>query len=385
MYTQGSADCYSIDSKDNVVAIVEARPFDDWAMWKSTDNGATWTKTIIMTFPVRKYDFKSDTLTRTICAGDAVHVLIDNNHNVHAFSDRNDVGVDQNTQQTNINSNSKGYLYYYSSYAGLGGSGDAILYWDETLATDSVKIIASSVKSNPCTTAADSVYSFAQGNGKWYGIANSTWPSVAIDSAGTMYLVYSSFTLNDDDGAGNYFRDIYVQYSTDNGKSWSNPINVTSGLGFNVEQIYPSVARNADANIHITYLNKLHPGNDQNNSSPEVYNIYDLSVSTADIKSNTTGAINGVAQVKNDVFSMDQNFPNPCRGITSIPVKLNMSTDVTINIVSLVGQNVYSHKFEKATSGVNNFQVDLSNLNSGVYFYTVEAEGYKITKRMMVD
>jgi hypothetical protein len=82
---------------------------------------------------------------------------------------------------------------------------------------------------------------------------------------------------------------------------------------------------------------------------------------------------------------MDQNFPNPFKGITSIPVKLNVSTDVTINIVNLVGQNVYSNKYTKATSGVNNFQVDLSNLNSGVYFYTVEAEGYKITKRMMVE
>ena len=385
LYTTGSADSYSIDAKDNVVAIVAAKPFDDWAMWKSSDNGATWSKKVIMNFPVHKYDFVSDTLTHTICAGDAVHVLIDNSYNVHAFTDRADVSVDQTTQQTNITSHSKGYLYYYSNFAGIGAAGDAIFYWDESLATDSVKIIASSVKVNPPVALTDSVYSFAQGNGKWYGISNSTWPSVAIDSAGTMYLVYSSFTLNDDDGAGNYFRDIYVTYSTDNGTSWSNPVNVTAGLGFNVEQIYPSVARYADANIHITYLGKQHPGNDQNSASPEVYNIYDLSVSTADIKSNTTGSINGVNELNNNVFSLDQNFPNPFRGITTVPVKLNFSTDVTINIVNLVGQNMYSHKFEKAASGINNFQVDLSNLKSGVYFYTVEAEGYKITKRMMVE
>lgn len=385
LYTMGSGDTYSIDAKDSVIAITAAKPFDDWAMWKSTDNGATWSKKVIMTFPIHKYDFKSDTITRTPCAGDAVHVIVDNSHKIHAFSDRSDVSVDEATRQSNITKNSKGYQYWHTSLAGSGSIGDAILYWNEGLATDSVMIAATSVKVTPTVLAGDSTYAFASGLATWYGITNSTWPSIAIDSVGTMYLVYSAFTLYDDGSNGNYYRDIYVEYSTNSGLTWSNPINVSSGLGISTEQVYPSVARYADSKIHITYLSKKNPGNDQTSATPEVYDINDLVISTVDIKSNTSGTILYVNEVKNDAFSMDQNFPNPFRGITSIPVKLNFTADVTINIVNLVGQTVYTNKFVKAQSGINNFQVDLSNLNSGVYFYTVEADGYKITKRMMVE
>ena len=387
LYSFGQADTYSIDANGSTVAIVQGREFQDWAMWKSTDNGATWTKKVILTFPKPKYDFLSDTLALTVCSGGAVHVLVDNNNKVHAFSDRNDVGVDAATLLNNQQTGKLQYQPWFTKAVGSGSLADAILYWNEGKATDSVSVIATSVLVN----SVDTMYNFPStasgGRTKLYSSSssNTTWPSVAIDSVGTMYLVYSAFTINDDDGVGNYYRDIYVEYSTNGGQTWSNPVNVTSGLGISSEQIYPSVAKLADANIHIQYLSKKNIGNDQNSGTPEVYKINDLMVSTADIKSNTTGSINYVNEVKNNVFSMDQNFPNPFKGITSVPVKLNFSTDVTINVVNLVGQTVFSHKFEKAQSGMNHFQLDLNNLNSGVYFYSVEAEGYKITKRMVVE
>lgn len=382
LYTFGNGDTYNIDSKDSVVAIVQAKVFDDWALWKSTDFGATWTKKVIRRFPIHKYDFKSDTLPRTYCAGEAVSVLIDNNYRIHAFAERNDVSVAEATRQDNIAKNSSGYTYSYMKVAGSGSSGDAILYWNETLATDSIKIAATSAVPSG---AQDSSYNFSASNTKWYGISNSTWPSTAIDSAGNMFLVYSAFTVGDADGGLNYYRDILISYSKDGGNSWSNPVNVTSFLGYNVEQVYPSVARYADDNLHITYLAKKVPGTDQSSSDPENYTINHLAVSVKDIMTATGGVIQNVNEKTNELFAVQQNFPNPSNGSTTIPVKLNRVSDVTISVINLVGQNVYSEKFNNAHSGVNNFEINLNKLNSGIYFYTVEAEGFKVTKRMVIE
>jgi hypothetical protein len=377
LYEYGSSDAYSIDAKDNVVAIVTGRSFSDFALWKSTDYGATWTKTVMLKFPMPKYDFKSDTLTRTVCAGEAVHVVIDDLGMAHAFAERTDVSVDTATLRSNNTKNERSYTYWYTKKAGTGSSSDAILYWNETMAPDSVKIIATSMP-----TAGDSTLNFSTGNPLWYGTTNSSWPTVSIDATGNMYLVYSAFTVGDFLSEGNFYRDILVCASTDHGTTWSNPVNVTSMLGFNVEEIYPSVAKNADDNIHITYMRKDAPGNDQSTSSPENYYINHLQVSTAQIMS---GTVTGVNKVKNEVFTINQNFPNPFNGATTIPVNLKKSTDISVSIVNVVGQTVYAHNFAKSPAGINNLQIDFSNLNSGIYFYTVEAEGYKVTNRMVVE
>lgn len=381
LYYSGGGDSYSIDSKDSVVAIVLGKAFDDWAMWKSTDYGATWTKKVILTFPRHIYDFKSDTLTRTVCTGDAVHVLVDDKYRVHSFAERMDVSVDAATQATNISGNKRGYSYWYSSACGKGGSSDAIFYWNETMATDSIRVIATSVV-NPLTLT-DTTYSFASGNNNWYTASNSTWPSASVNpTTGTMYMTYSSFSIGDDDGSGNYYRDIYVCYSKDHGNTWSASVNVSSFNGFNVEEIYPSAAKLVGKYLHITYLNKNLPGNDQTSSNPEYYNIGHLMIDTAQIILGKVGMQNAAA---NESFSVNQNYPNPFNGLTTIPVNLKVNSNVNISVMSMVGQTVYSHLFENNQIGVNNFEINLSQLKSGVYFYSVEANGFKTTRKMIVE
>ncbi|MFM8916892.1 MAG: hypothetical protein ACKOGP_04015, partial [Bacteroidota bacterium] len=68
-YNGFRADAYAMDAKDNVVAFISGNLTDDWALWKSTDNGSTWTRTVMLDFPFTKYD---DVTQTTDVDGDGV-------------------------------------------------------------------------------------------------------------------------------------------------------------------------------------------------------------------------------------------------------------------------------------------------------------------------
>jgi hypothetical protein len=81
----GGGDRYAIDVKDSVVAIVVGGYFQKVLMWKSTDNGDTWTMTNVDSFPgggVNGAIIPNDTLFTN---DGSMDVLIDDNNEVHVF------------------------------------------------------------------------------------------------------------------------------------------------------------------------------------------------------------------------------------------------------------------------------------------------------------
>ena len=85
------------------------------------------------------------------------------------------------------------------------------------------------------------------------------------------------------------------------------------------------------------------------------------------------------------MFSLEQNFPNPFDANTTVPVKLNRSSDVKISVVNMIGQTVYSNTFANSPAGVNNFDVNMASAKAGIYFYTVEAGEFKVTRKFIVE
>src|SRR5688572_4757863 len=68
-FFEGSVDGYDIDARGDVVAIVIGGFAENLVLWKSTDNGATWTKTTINEFPLSPFDY---TTTISDVDGDGV-------------------------------------------------------------------------------------------------------------------------------------------------------------------------------------------------------------------------------------------------------------------------------------------------------------------------
>lgn len=82
-------------------------------------------------------------------------------------------------------------------------------------------------------------------------------------------------------------------------------------------------------------------------------------------------------------YKLYQNYPNPFNPTTTIKYEIPKDAEVTINIYDLLGREVFSiNEYKKA--GSYEVKFDGSNLASGMYFYTLEVNGYKDTKKMVL-
>ena len=81
---------------------------------------------------------------------------------------------------------------------------------------------------------------------------------------------------------------------------------------------------------------------------------------------------------------MSQNYPNPFNPATKIKFALPVSGFVSLKIYNVLGNEVYTIDASYRQAGYYEADFDATNLASGVYFYKLEAEGFKATKKMLL-
>jgi len=81
-------------------------------------------------------------------------------------------------------------------------------------------------------------------------------------------------------------------------------------------------------------------------------------------------------------FELAQNYPNPFNPSTIIKFTIPQSSNVTLKIFNTLGQEVSTLINQNMESGVHTINFDASELNSGVYFYRLDAESYSEVKKM---
>jgi len=93
---------------------------------------------------------------------------------------------------------------------------------------------------------------------------------------------------------------------------------------------------------------------------------------------------NGVEEVVPGTTELHQNYPNPFNPSTTIKFFNNMSGNVKLSVYNVKGELVSTlvDGHMKASHHAVNFNA--SNLNSGVYYYTLEAPTKTITKKMIM-
>jgi aminopeptidase N len=83
-------------------------------------------------------------------------------------------------------------------------------------------------------------------------------------------------------------------------------------------------------------------------------------------------------------FYLYQNYPNPFNPSTTIEFDLPKSSQVTLKIYNIIGEEVNTLLSASLLSGSYKYEWDGSNLASGVYLYRLEAEGYVETRKMVL-
>jgi hypothetical protein len=89
------------------------------------------------------------------------------------------------------------------------------------------------------------------------------------------------------------------------------------------------------------------------------------------------------------VYSLGQNYPNPFNPSTTINFALAGDSKVSLKIFDLLGQEVATIVNTTLATGSYTYNFDASHLNSGVYFYQLEAQGndgssFKSVKKMIL-
>jgi len=95
-------------------------------------------------------------------------------------------------------------------------------------------------------------------------------------------------------------------------------------------------------------------------------------------------AINPVSGVIPSSFQLKQNYPNPFNPSTSIRFDIPNASFVRVSVYDVMGRELENLVNEQLKAGEYMVKWDAARFASGIYFYSIAADGYQTTKKMML-
>lgn len=369
-------DGYALDAKGSTVAFVAGSATSDLVLMKSNDNGSTWAKTKILTFPFKNWngaltDINNDGIADTLETNDgSMAIALDANNKAHVWYGRMRI--------LNVSVNDSGSYTYFVYTSGL-------MYWNENMGASAPVMIADVVDAD-----ANGTFDMATNANGWsigqYFSSLTSHPSGAIDANGTIYVAYDAVIEATADQTGTKsVRNIMVMASKDGGTTWSTPIKASDDP-FN-EQVYPSAAKLVNGCFSIMYQSDAAAGHGVNSgttTNPD--NAANLGIS-ADIIyiCVPVSDITGINENKTGSLIAASNYPNPFSGNTKIDITLHKSSNVSIDVYNTIGQKVLGTENKYMTAGTQTITIDASNLKPGIYFYTIRTNEASVTNKMIIQ
>ncbi len=87
---------------------------------------------------------------------------------------------------------------------------------------------------------------------------------------------------------------------------------------------------------------------------------------------NASTAVEEISIIKNGKFELSQNFPNPFNSSTTIYFTIKSENLVELKIFDILGREAKTILNKRMSVGKHAVLLDLSDLNSGVYFYQLK-------------
>lgn len=85
-----------------------------------------------------------------------------------------------------------------------------------------------------------------------------------------------------------------------------------------------------------------------------------------------------------NAFNLSQNYPNPFNPSTVINYSIPKEGMVTLKVFNILGQEVATLVNSNQKMGIYNITFNATRLSSGIYFYSLKANGSTLTKKMML-
>ena len=199
--------------------------------------------------------------------------------------------------------------------------------------------------------------------------------AVSTDGEAILYSWTDTKPANQTTAGANDFPDLFVKGYYVTSGTMGTTINATEGSSVESVAFLPARANEAlvsSAGYTLATVIAV-PTGDEN-----------VTVGFAYLDGIVYPKFTGVNNVKNTLFNVSNNYPNPFSGSTSFDMNLNSSANVVVTITNLLGQQVKEAVNATYTAGAHTIKIDASNLNAGVYFYNVNAGGFVMTQKMIV-
>jgi hypothetical protein len=84
-------------------------------------------------------------------------------------------------------------------------------------------------------------------------------------------------------------------------------------------------------------------------------------------------------------IKLGQSYPNPAVDNVNIEFEIDNDSPVKIEICDAQGKLVFIDELGDFTAGVHNYQLNLENFSSGIYYYTLFTNKSNLTKKLVVQ
>ena len=416
-----SADDYALAANGHTVALLYSGQLTNsvW-MFKSTDDGLSWNTTKVWENPYegRSYDYENgqpwgmeDTLFIPMNGA----ITVDNSGVAHVALNTHEI--------IHTEDNEEGYYTYFS-----GRTVDGILYWNDTqeapiqdtyhpeyaniphlagpnphhaarlwwpipddpgyvqMVPDSTKWIGFIPMYENIGWENDQYYHGDEYYPKFYGASGH--PALSCDPKGNLACAFSSPCTNrPNPGQDNkYFRSIYVSYrNVDEGYWHQVEDDLTDDFMLSLSEfVFTNSVTNTinDGEYWFGFQQDDMIGFywGSNASQAEATNNEIVAVRVV-----ADPAFVGVSENHEAVNPMTATrvYPNPATDMLNIEVNASQASEMNISVYNIMGQNVMNQNVN-ITTGMNINPINVSELNSGIYFVTVKANGFENTMKFIV-
>lgn len=212
------------------------------------------------------------------------------------------------------------------------------------------------------------VVSVAAGNNNYVGIVFQFKPGMPYDTNSIMFNQRATFPA----GAKrvNYFGMFYSQNTAEPNAQWKSSTYVNHSLFSRPNNAYyPSITTQGARGFNNGWSGFI-PGSA----------YFQASVMSSGIKVSAQG----VGLKNSDVITINNIYPNPTKGATTVVFNLKQSANVSMSVLNLLGQEVAGSNAGNLAAGSNTIALDLTGLKAGVYFVNVTIDGATSTEKLTV-
>jgi serine protease len=114
-------------------------------------------------------------------------------------------------------------------------------------------------------------------------------------------------------------------------------------------------------------------------------NLADLKTSAINAQARYDNMTTAIPSIKIAEGFTLRSYPNPSSGITTIDITMAQSGRMELKLYNMIGQDITTIATGDYSSGSHRFNLDVSKLNSGVYYYQLVCGDTKLVQKLMVS